>query len=97
MAGENIIEIVKEKSMGDKIQAARRLMQYTQSVLALRSGVPQAEISKFENDRQTPSLDTLQKLAEGLGMDLVIDFVPQQKKDAADAEQEDNSATDKVS
>lgn len=48
----------------------------TQKELAERTGVNQADISKLENGTRNPSLKMLKKLADGLGMNLKIEFVP---------------------
>lgn len=48
----------------------------TQKQLADITGIPQADISRLENGNANPSLKTLQRLAEGMGMKLKIEFVP---------------------
>lgn len=48
----------------------------TQKDLADRTGIAQADISRLENGNANPSLRTLQRLAEGMGMKLKIEFVP---------------------
>ena len=55
---------------------ARREKALTQKQLAELTGVPQADISRIENGNANPSLKTLQRLAEGLGMTLKLEFVP---------------------
>ena len=40
------------------------------------TGITQADISRFENGTGNPSLRTLKRLAEGLGMSLKVEFVP---------------------
>ena len=54
---------------------ARRNAQMTQKELAERTGIYQADISKIERAIGNPSLSTLSRLAEGLGMELRIDFM----------------------
>ena len=48
----------------------------TQKQLAEKTGINQADISRLENGNANPSIRTLKKLAEGLGMKLKIEFVP---------------------
>ena len=59
---------------------ARERVHMTQKELAERTGIYQADISKLERGMGNPSLSTLQRIAEGLGMQLHIDFTA--KKDA---------------
>ena len=48
----------------------------TQKQLSEMTGITQADISRFENGTGNPSLRTLKRLAEGLGMSLKVEFVP---------------------
>ena len=48
----------------------------TQKQLADITGIPQADISRLENGNANPSLRTLQRLADGMGMKLKREFVP---------------------
>lgn len=57
-----------------KLTEARESRKLTQKALAERTGVAQGDISKIENSRANPSVQTLQRLAEGLQMDLRISF-----------------------
>lgn len=57
---------------------ARIEQNLTQKELATRTGINQADISKLENGTKNPSLKLLKKLANGLGMQLKIEFVPMQ-------------------
>ena len=56
--------------------AARKDQNLTQADLATRTGINQADISKLEYGSKNPSLKMLKRLAEGLNMDLKIEFVP---------------------
>lgn len=58
---------------------ARTSQNITQKELAERTGINQADISKLENGTRNPSVKLLQRLAEGMGMVLKIEFVPKQK------------------
>lgn len=55
---------------------ARKAAGLTQKDLAERTGIAQADISRLENGSANPSLRTLQRLAEGMGMRLKLEFVP---------------------
>ena len=55
---------------------ARKASGLTQKDLAERTGIAQADISKLENGNANPSLRTLQRLADGMGMRLKLEFVP---------------------
>lgn len=55
---------------------ARRKSGLTQQELSRRTGIAQGDISKLENGNSNPSLFTLQRLAEGMGMFLKIEFLP---------------------
>lgn len=48
----------------------------TQEELAEKTGLTQRDISRFENGNANPSLKTLKRLAEGMGMTLKLEFVP---------------------
>ena len=58
---------------------ARTSQNLTQNELAKRTGINQADISKLENGTRNPSVNLLKRLAEGMGMNLKIEFVPKQK------------------
>ena len=55
---------------------ARKAAGMTQKDLAAKTGIRQGDISKFERGRGNPSLKTLERLAEGLGMQCRVVFVP---------------------
>ena len=57
------------------IVAARQEQHLTQQELADRTGIDRSDISKLENGSANPSLRTLKRLADGLGMQLQINFV----------------------
>ena len=63
---------------GYNLTVARENTQMTQKELSQKTGVDQANISKIERGIANPSLNTLKKLASGLGMQLKIEFVPMQ-------------------
>ena len=74
------------KAEWDALEPERQLMRaivegrdeqaLTQKQLSEMTGITQADISRFENGTGNPSLRTLKRLAEGLGMSLKVEFVP---------------------
>lgn len=54
---------------------ARENAHVTQKELSEKTGIYQADISKLERGLGNPSLLTLKRLADGLDMELAIDFV----------------------
>lgn len=55
---------------------ARDVAGITQKELAERTGIYQADISKIERGIANPSLATLKRLADGMGMELQLTFKP---------------------
>ena len=55
---------------------ARQRKNITQKQLSDVTGIAQADISRIENGNANPSLQTLVRLAEGLGAKLKIEFIP---------------------
>ncbi len=55
---------------------ARRSSGLTQKELSQRTGIAQGDISRLENGNANPSIRTLQRLANGMGMTLKVEFVP---------------------
>ena len=55
---------------------ARISMNLTQKELSERTGIAQAEISRLENGTRNPSIRLLQRLADGMGMNLSVVFTP---------------------
>ena len=67
----------------DIIQAmidARVEQHMTQKDLSARTGITQADISRIENGTRNPSLSMVKKLAQGLGMQLKLEFIPMPAK-----------------
>lgn len=65
-----------EYSIMQVIIDARNAMNMSQQELSKRTGIAQSDISKLENGNANPSIKTLRRLAEGLGMKLKISFEP---------------------
>ena len=57
---------------------ARTSKNLTQKQLAELTGIDQADISRIENGTRNTTINVLQRLAEGMGMVLKIEFVPKQ-------------------
>lgn len=55
---------------------ARNELNITQAELAKKAGTNQAHISRLESGSYNPSLKFLKKIAEGLGRELHITFIP---------------------
>jgi transcriptional regulator with XRE-family HTH domain len=66
--GEYSGEYARAVAVGKHIRAVREGLHMTQEMLAAKTGVKQAHISKWENDRQNPSVRSAQKLADGTGV-----------------------------
>ena len=58
------------KTMGDYARAARMRAGLQQKELAKRSGLPPATISNFEMGKTTPRIDTVELLADALGLSI---------------------------
>ncbi len=58
---------------------AREQAGVTQKELSEKTGIYQADISKLERGLGNPSLSTLKRLADGMGMELKIDFIVPKK------------------
>lgn len=69
-------EIQPELAVMRAIADARAEQNLTQKQVAERTGIAQAEISKLENGTRNPSVKLLQRLADGLGYTLKVEFVP---------------------
>ena len=55
---------------------ARISQNLTQKELSEKTGIAQTEISRLENGSRNPSVRLLQRLADGMGMELNITFTP---------------------
>ncbi len=61
---------------GQLLRDARRRHYATQKQLAARAGTSQAAISRIERDEVSPSVETLARLVDLLGEELVLDASP---------------------
>lgn len=69
-------ELQPEMAVIRAIVDARISQNMTQKELAERTGIAQTEISKLENGTRNPSIRLLQRLADGMGMNVCVTFVP---------------------
>ena len=77
---EEYEKIQPEMDVIRAIVDARISQNLTQKELAERTGINQADISRLENGTRNPTLKLLQRLADGRGMQLRIEFVPKSGK-----------------
>lgn len=92
--------------MGQRIASLRKLAGYTQEELAQRAGIQRTHLGRIEAGKYAVNLETLQAIAEALGMTLDIvapdltDLAPLKKltppKKGAICEALDNKASDKL-
>jgi DNA-binding XRE family transcriptional regulator len=66
------------KEIRERVISLRHECEMTQKDLAAKSGITQANISNLEKGRIKPNIDTLKKIADAMGMRLVVDFVGQE-------------------
>ena len=55
---------------------ARKLSGLTQKQLSEKTGITQPDISKLENGNANPSIRTLKRLSNAMGMKLKVEFLP---------------------
>jgi transcriptional regulator with XRE-family HTH domain len=72
MHHQDIIETIKKR---------RILLQTNQETLSLLSGVSLRTVKQFESGKGNPTLETLQKLADVLGLELKLEIKNLTKED----------------
>lgn len=70
------IAMEPERQIIKALIEGREANDMTQKQLSEATGIPQADISRLENGTANPSLRTLKRLADGLGMTLNVEFRP---------------------
>src|SRR6202142_786705 len=70
------------ENIGQRIRQLRESRGMTQSQLQARSRVSRSYLSRIESGQMTPSLGTLEKIAEALGVGLNRFFVPETNGEA---------------
>ena len=73
-------ELDPEFSIIQAMINARKESGLTQKQLAEKTGITQGDISKMERGNGNPSIRTLQRLADGMGMILKVEFLPKVTK-----------------
>jgi len=68
--GRGVVEEVSSGRLGERVRALRRERGWTLELLAERSGVSRAMISKLERGEKNPTLVVAARVAEGLGVSL---------------------------
>lgn len=63
------------KEIRDMIIRLRHDSHMTQKELAAKCGITQANISNLEKGTSKPTIESLKKIADALGMRLVVEFV----------------------
>ncbi|MEB5928399.1 helix-turn-helix transcriptional regulator [Acinetobacter schindleri] len=58
--------------IGLKIREARRKLDYTQQMMAKKSGVNKSTISEIENGRFTGSFDIFERLIDAVGLQFEV-------------------------
>ena len=71
----NVHEMDIMSQLGECLAKAREAAGMTQKELSEKVHIYQGDISKIERGNANPSIQTLQRLAEGMGMKLKIEFV----------------------
>jgi transcriptional regulator with XRE-family HTH domain len=57
-----------ERTFGQRLREARTQAGLSQSELEVRSGIPKARLSRYENGHVIPSIQTLERLASALSI-----------------------------
>lgn len=77
---EEFEDLEIERTIIQAIIEARKHSDLTQKELSERTGIAQGDISKIERGASNPSIKTLKRLAEGMGMTLKVEFLPKKKQ-----------------
>jgi transcriptional regulator with XRE-family HTH domain len=70
------------ENLGQRIQQLRKFRKLTQKELYKISGVSRSYLARIESSQMTPSLGTLEKISEALGIGLNRFFAPANKGEA---------------
>ena len=76
--GKALLKQQRDQKIGPLIALVRNQLHMPQDVIAERSGVPQATISRIESGRLNPTIATLEKIISALECDLIISAVPKE-------------------
>lgn len=67
-------------ALADKIRAAIEKSELSRYAIAKRTGIDQAGLSRFMNGAYSLRLDTFERLAAVLGIEVVLKKLPKQKR-----------------
>ena len=62
--------LARRRAMGEQIRAVRLSAQMTQETVALEAGLDRPSVVRIEAGQQSPTADTLIRIAHVLGVDL---------------------------
>lgn len=62
--------------LAENLSKAREISGITQKELAKTTGIYQSDISKIERAKANPSVKLLEQLADGMNMEIKIEFIP---------------------
>ena len=88
---EELSAPINEKAIGLMVSKLREKHGLTTTELAKRVGISQAQISRLENGKQGFRSSTLRRIAEALGCDGKVAFVPKAPAALAGGEPGDQS------
>ena len=71
---------------GELVREARKRAALTQEELAQRAGTTQSAIARLESGRNTPSLETVERLLRLCGYQLILELAPFDDSDVVQAE-----------
>ena len=63
------------RELGRRMRAARREIGLSQEKLATKIGMTRSNYARLEQGTSNVTLDTLRRIADGLGAELAIDFL----------------------
>jgi transcriptional regulator with XRE-family HTH domain len=72
-------ELKLGRILAEEVILMRRLRELTQRQLADRMGTHQSSISRLESRKALPSIRFLKQVADALGCELLIQFVPREE------------------
>ncbi|WP_406365329.1 helix-turn-helix domain-containing protein [Streptomyces sp. NBC_00645] len=62
--------VAQRRAIGERIRATRLRERLTQETVALDSGIDRPSIVRIEQGQQSPTLDTLIRIADAIGVPL---------------------------
>jgi DNA-binding XRE family transcriptional regulator len=73
-SGEEAEQGDKNRAIGERVRQERRARKWTLADLSRRTGIKVPNLSRLENGKHSPSLDTLIKVADAMGIGVVAFF-----------------------